>query len=217
MKLKHRHEQILDRKRFITNEKISIDEKLSKYEKLMENEQKYQNDLNNQNKKFSEKLYLLNNELLVLRKREKQYEFDNQVYRNQIYNIKNQIEKLDQQLLKQQELIYHQDFLKQTIDRRLNRLIGEKTNEKYSESELKIRQLQNEYETKKTQYDQLQNQIKILNEELRITKRDFDQLNRDKNDLNEKFLQFDLYITLTGKKINKLNNDKEVKYVFCRN
>jgi len=196
----------------VLNEKFSVDEKLSKFEKLMENEQKYQNNLNNQFKKFTEHFFVLNNELLLIRKQEKQYETDNQSYRNQIHNIKNQINKLDQQLLKQQELIYHQDFLKQTVDRRINRILGEKNNEKYSESDLKIRELQNEYEKKKSQYDQLQNQIKILNEELRIIKRDFDQLINEKNDLNDKFLQFDLYITLSEKMIKKLNNEKEVKY-----
>ncbi|CAF0975474.1 unnamed protein product [Rotaria sp. Silwood1] len=208
-KLKQRHEQILDRKYIILNEKFSIDEKLSKFEKLMDNEQKYQNNLNYQYKKLSETLFLLNNRLLFIHKQEKQYEIDNQAYHNQIHNMKNQINRLDQQLLKQQELIYHQDFQKQTIDRRLNRLLGEKTNEKYSEFDLKIRELQNEYEKKKYQYDQLQNQIKILNEELRMIKRDFDQLIIDKNDLNEKFLQFDLYITLSEKLIKKLNNEKE--------
>ncbi|CAF0888168.1 unnamed protein product [Rotaria sp. Silwood1] len=208
-KLKQRHEQILDRKYIILNEKFSIDEKLSKFEKLMDNEQKYQNNLNYQYKKLSETLFLLNNRLLFIHKQEKQYEIDNQAYHNQIHNMKNQINRLDQQLLKQQELIYHQDFQKQTIDRRLSRLLGEKTNEKYSEFDLKIRELQNEYEKKKYQYDQLQNQIKILNEELRMIKRDFDQLIIDKNDLNEKFLQFDLYITLSEKLIKKLNNEKE--------
>jgi chromosome segregation ATPase len=213
-KLKQRHEQMLDRKGFVLNEKFSIDEKLSKFEKLMENEQKYQIKLNNQYKNLTEHLFSLNNELLLIRKREKQYEIDNQSYQNQMHNIKNQINKLDQQLLKQQELIYHHEFIKQTIDRRLNRISGEKNNEKYSESDLKIRELKIECETKKTQYDQLQNQIKILNEELRIIKRDLNQLTDEKNDLNDKFLQFDLYITLSEKMIKKLNTEKEVKNYF---
>ena len=198
----------------VLNEKFSFTEKFSKFEKLIENDQKYQNNLNNQYKKLSENLFLLNNELLSIRKREKQYDLDNQAYHNQIHNIKNQIDKLDQQLLKQQELIYHQDFVKQTVDRRLNRLLGEKTNEKYSESDVKIRELRNEHEKKKYQYDQLQNQMKILNEELRIVKRDFDQLNLEKNDFNEKFLQFDLYINLSEKMIKKTNNEKEVNGFF---
>ncbi|CAF5134028.1 unnamed protein product, partial [Rotaria magnacalcarata] len=68
---------------------------------------------------------------------------------------------------------------------------------------------QNENNKKKYEYDQLQNQIKILNEELRIVKRDFDQLMIEKNDLSEKFLQFDLYTTLSDKLIKKLNDEKE--------
>ncbi|CAF1386454.1 unnamed protein product [Rotaria magnacalcarata] len=208
-KLKKRHEQILDRKYYILNEKFSTDEKLVKFENLMESEQKYQTNLNHQYKKLSEIFFQSNNKLLFIRKHEKQYEIDIQAYQNQIHKMKNQINQLDQQLLKQQELIYHQDFIKQSIDRRLNRLLGEKTNEKNSEINLKIRELQNENNKKKYEYDQLQNQIKILNEELRIVKRDFDQLMIEKNDLSEKFLQFDLYTTLSDKLIKKLNDEKE--------
>ncbi|CAF5164282.1 unnamed protein product, partial [Rotaria magnacalcarata] len=142
----------------------------------MESEQKYQTNLNHQYKKLSEIFFQSNNKLSFIRKHEKQYEIDIQAYQNQIHKMKNQINQLDQQLLKHQELIYHQDFIKQSIDRRLNRLLGEKTNEKNSEINLKIRELQNENNKKKYEYDQLQNQIKILNEELRIVKRDFDQL-----------------------------------------
>ena len=180
----------------------------------MKTEQNYQTNLNYQYKKLMEKKFVINNELLDIRKREKQYEIDNHAYQNQINNLKNQINKFDQQLLKQQELIYHQDFLKQTIDRRLNKMLGEKTNDKYLDFDVKIRELQKEHEKKKNQYDQIQNQMKILNDELRITKRDFEQLIDEKKDFNEKFLQFDLYITLSEKMIKKLNIEKEVKSLF---
>jgi chromosome segregation ATPase len=199
------------------NEKYSLEEKLLKFEKLFEDEQKYQNHLNSQHKKSTKIFFILNNELSSIRQRERQYEIDHQAYRNQIHNIKNQINKFDQQLLKQQEVIYHQDFVKQTIDRRLNRIIGEKTNEKYSESDLKIRQLKTEYENKKSQVNQLQNQIKILHEELRMIKHDFDQLTEEKNDFKNKFIQFDLYITLSEKMIKKINTEKEVKYISLFN
>lgn len=213
--MKYRCEQIVDRKCFVINEKFSIDEKLSKFEKLMINEENYQKNLNNQYKKFIENLLILNNELLLMRKHEKHYEDDNESYRNQLQHIKNQINKFDQELLKQQELIYHHDFLKQTIDRRINRILSEKNNnEKLIQSDQQNRELKTEYENKKSQYNQLQNQLKILHEELRIIKRDFDQLNEEKNDFNNKFIQFDLYTTLSEKMIKKLNNEKEVKDSF---
>jgi hypothetical protein len=149
-----------------------------------------------------------------MRKREREYEIDHQAHRNQLHNIKNQINKFDQQLLKQQELIYHQDFIKQTIDRRLNRMSSERPNEKYSESDIQIRQLKIEYEKKKTQFNQLQNQMKILHEELRVIKHDFEQLIEEKSEFKNKFMQFDLYITLSEKMIKKINTEKEVRRIF---
>ncbi|CAF0873509.1 unnamed protein product [Adineta ricciae] len=208
-KLKQRQEQILDRKQFTLNENITIQEKLSKLETSLVNERKYQTSLNHQFKTFSEHLFQLNNELSSLRKREQQFDINNQTYRNQIQSIRNHIHRLDQQLFKQQELIYHQDFLKQTIERRLNRLLGEKSNEKSSETESKIRQLKNDFEKKKSEHDQLEYQMKVVHEELRIVKRNFDQSNTEKNEFNEKFLQFDLYTNLSDKMMKKLNDEKE--------
>ena len=151
-----------------------------------------------------------------MRKREQQFDINNQTYRNQIQTIRNQIHRLDQQLFKQQELIYQQDFLKQTIERRLNRLLGEKSTEKTSETESKIRQLKNDLEKKQSEHDQLEYQMKVVHEELRIVKRDFDQSNTEKNEFNEKFLQFDLYTNLSDKMIKKLHDEKEVKTYFQR-
>ena len=211
-KVKLRYDKIVERKCSILTEKFSIDEKLSKLDKLMENEQNYQVNLNNRYKKLSENLFQLNDQLISMRKNEKKNEMNNQASRNQLYNIKKQIKQLDQQLVKQQEFIYYQDFIKQTIDRRLNRILREKANEKYSEYDLQVHELQSEYDKKNYQYNQLQNQITILYEELRIIKRDCNQFNLEKTDFNEKLLQFDLYINQSEKLVKKLNNDKEVKY-----
>lgn len=157
----------------------------------------------------------LNNEVLSIRRKEKQYENNHQFYENQIHNLKSQLNKYDYELLKQQELIYHHEFLKQTIDRRYNKIINEKNaKQKILQSDNQIYDLKAEYERKKLQFNQLNNQIKILQEELRIIKRDFQRLNDEKTNLNDKFLQFDLYITLSEKKIKKINNEKEVIMFF---
>lgn len=177
----------------------------------MENEQKYKSNLNKQYEKSLETSLKLNSQLLLMRNKQNQYEMDNKGHENQLHHLKNKTNQVDQQLLQQQEIMYHQDFLKKIIDRRLTRLLGEKTTDKHSELELKIHDLRNEYENKKHQYEQLQSQIKILNEELRIIKRDLDHLSDEKNDLNEKFLPLDLHMTISEKLIKKLNSEKEVK------
>jgi len=176
----------------------------------MFNEEKYQQTLRKQFLKFEKKFFSIHNELYHFRQREKSIERNNQAYRNQLKTSKNQILQFDQQLLKQQELIYHHDFIRQTIDRSLNRILNEQTQEKVSEFESKIRDLRTEYNMKKTQMNQIENQLKILHDELRIIKRDYEQLDKEKQDFQEKFVQFDLYVVLSEKSIRKQSIKKEV-------
>ncbi|CAF1687925.1 unnamed protein product, partial [Didymodactylos carnosus] len=82
------------------------------------------------------------------------------------------------------------------VERRVTRVLGEKSSEKYAESDSKIRDLQTQYKEKKSGLELLQTQIKILNEELRTTRRDLERLTSEKTILNGKFMEFDLYITL---------------------
>ena len=125
--------------------------------------------------------------------------------------LQNQLTKFDQQLFQQQELIYHQDFQKQTIDRRLNRLLAEKNNNNLSQSEEKLRQLREDDTKRKSHRDQLENQMKILYEELRLIKHQSNQLITEKTHWQDQLIQFDLYNTLTEKMIKKLNTEKEVR------
>ena len=210
MKIKRSHEQMLDRKRFLLNQTFSTNEKLSKVDQLMASEQTYQTHLHYQYKKLSEQLFLLNNDVFTLRQREHEYEIANSASSNQLGHMKNHLAKFDQQLLKQQELIYHQDFTKETIERRVNRLVGEKSNEKSPESDLKLRELRKEFETKKTHHDQLELQMKVSHDELRVLKREFDQLSKEKSEYHEKFLQLDLNMSSCDKALKRLTRDKEV-------
>ena len=87
----------IHRKYFILNDKYSINEKLSKLDQLMNNEQKYQINLKNQYKKYLENLFQLNQQLLLIRKREKKFKINNQAYQNQLINMKKQINQFDQE------------------------------------------------------------------------------------------------------------------------
>lgn len=209
--LRERYQQLLDQKRSILHEQISLEEKQRKFENFVEDEEKYQNHLQQDLKKFSHHAFLLKTEVIHLHQSEKQYDNDHQMLLNQIRHRKHQIHQLDQQLYKQQELIYHQDFTKQAIDRRLNRLLGEKKTDPSSELELKRRQLKKDLEERKVHFEQLQTQIKQLRDDLRLIKRDKECLIREKSELQEKFLQFDLYETLSEKSIRQWTNRKEVK------
>ena len=208
--MKHSHEQMLDRKRSLLNQTFSTNEKLSKVDLLLASEQTYQTHLQQQYKALSEQLFLLNKDVFALRQREHEHEIANSASSTQLVHMKTQLAKFDQQLLKQQELIYHQDFTKETIERRVNRLVGEKSNEKTPESDLKLRQLRKEFDTKTIHHDQLKLQMKVSHDELRVLKREFDQLSKEKSTFQETFVQLDVNMSSCDKALKRLTRDKEV-------
>ena len=209
-KVRQHHSELLERKSFILNSKYSTEDKLSQLDKSFELDRNYHQYLCTRQSQFTEQLFHLNNELSQIHQREKQYQLENHSSQNQLDYLHNQLLKFDQQLFQQQEVIYHQDFHKQTIDRRLNQLLGEKTKEKYSTSDEKLRQVQEEFTKNKSHYDQLQQQMKIVREEVRLTKQECQQLINEKNQWKNQFLQLDLCHTLTEKMIKKITTEKEV-------
>lgn len=69
---------------------------------------------------------------------------------------------LDNDSLKQQEIIYNEDYQIQQLERRINRMQGEQSNEEKQAMEAKIKQLNDELEKKIAVHDVLTLQLKRL-------------------------------------------------------
>ena len=69
---------------------------------------------------------------------------------------------LDNDSLKQQEIIYNEDYQIQQLERRINRMQGEQSNEEKQAMEAKIKQLNDDLEMKIAVHDVLTLQLKRL-------------------------------------------------------
>eukprot|EP00753_Platysulcus_tardus_P018333 PLAT6827.3.p1 GENE.PLAT6827.3~~PLAT6827.3.p1 ORF type:complete len:1047 (-),score=734.14 PLAT6827.3:146-3259(-) len=86
-------------------------------------------------------------------------------------NLSAKIHKLDQQSLRQQELIYNAEFQIQQLERRVARVSGERTDEEKKVLNAKIEELTQALQKASDEHTMLSTQVKKLSDELRATRR----------------------------------------------
>lgn len=79
-----------------------------------------------------------------------------------IKNLRSRVKKMDHEVLKQQEILYMQDFNTQQLERRINRMSGETSNEEKIALEAKLAELNEEHGKKVVRKDTITAQLKHL-------------------------------------------------------
>lgn len=104
-----------------------------------------------------------------------------------------QIHKLDQESLKQQELIYNAEFQIQQMERKVARAQGIRSDEEKIELKKRISQLEENLFSKQNEKKVLNNQVKRLHQEMNKSNRTLQELKEERvkcdNDIKEKNLQ----------------------------
>lgn len=96
----------------------------------------------------------------------------------------------------------------QSLERRVNRLQGEKDNDEQVVLELKIADLKRVKAEKKDQFDLLLGQYKRVEDETRKSKRGIDELNKDKTYIDSKIAELTLHIDTAQRLLEKINVGK---------
>ncbi|CAH8507446.1 unnamed protein product [Schistosoma mattheei] len=133
-------------------------------------------------------------------------------------NLMMKIEMLDAQLLKQQEVLYRQDFTIQSLERRIGKMTGEQNVEQCEYMENKINELTKELNERNNTVNLLTNQLRNLSRELHRIKREHELL-YNKNDLlhnqlNTNELEMDIMLKEKEKEtynLQKLLIEKNLK------
>ncbi|KAK3698535.1 hypothetical protein QZH41_014464 [Actinostola sp. cb2023] len=108
-------------------------------------------------------------------------------------NLSSKLHKLDQESLKQQEIIYMQDFQLQQLERRINRLQGERSNEEKLHLEARILDFTNQLDEHNNTHSILSAQMKNLNDDLRRANRDLTKGKEDLGILTTKIDELNLH------------------------
>lgn len=124
-------------------------------------------------------------------------------------NLSTKIHALDQESLRQQELIYNAEFQVQQLERKVARASGERTGDEKKELHAKIAQRQAELEEVKAQRSMLQTQVRKLGDELRIEQRACDACKKEKVKLDEVGAELELENKSAAAELNQHAKRKE--------
>jgi hypothetical protein len=161
-------------------------------------------------KKRAETQYKVSQGLYDLKAMEKNFEAEISGCEAIIRSLENRINKLDHESLKQAEVIYTQDFNIQSLERRISRLQGDKSNDEQLVLQRRIENLKEVKEEKENQYEILLTQFKRVEDETRKTKREMDDLIKEKNYMGSKIAELTLHIDTAQHLLKRLTTEKEV-------
>ncbi len=187
---------------------LSAEENAKRMEEFFLKARAKEGTLNQEIKKKSDNHFKTLQELADLRKKEKNYEAELNGCEANLKNLENRINKLDHDSLKQAEVIYTQDFNLQALERRVNRLQGEKNNDEQVELERRIAELKKVKAEKKDQFDMLLVQYKRVEDESRKSKRGIEELNKDKAYIDSKIAELTLHIDTAQRLLERITVSK---------
>eukprot|EP00118_Oscarella_pearsei_P001072 m.6513 g.6513 ORF g.6513 m.6513 type:complete len:941 (+) comp16077_c0_seq2:56-2878(+) len=126
-----------------------------------------------------------------------------------VKNLNSMLNKVDQSSLKQQELIYSQDFQLQQLERKIGRLQGERSTEEKIALNAKIKDLTVHNEEQQATETLLGNQLKRLGDDLRRAARDLEKSRKEKSDLTGKIEELELHNDSSQREIKKVVAKKQ--------
>ncbi|NXY02224.1 CCD39 protein, partial [Pteruthius melanotis] len=173
--LNEKNASLSDKLKLMIEESLSSEEKALRFEEILKDEEKSVEEKENEMSRLKDLLFKKTQELKGQRDKEKIVLAEIEGGQKSLKNLKSRLRKLDADLLKQQGLIYDQDFYIQQIQRRLSRLEGEVNSDEKQVLEGKVAERKKTLEEKKKAYDALQSVCRKLQNDIQVTKRKIDK------------------------------------------
>lgn len=124
-------------------------------------------------------------------------------------NLQAKILKLDGESLKQQELVYNQEYQLQQLERKISRVQGERTNEERAVLTAKIRDLTAELDKRSEQHTLLNNQHKKIEDDVRASKRKLESYRKRKTGLSQKITDVTLENESSDRNLKSIGKKQE--------
>ncbi|KAL5255367.1 hypothetical protein ACHWQZ_G014700 [Mnemiopsis leidyi] len=124
-------------------------------------------------------------------------------------NLSSKLNKIDQEALKQHEIIYNQDFQLQVLERKVARLQGERSDEEREALAEKIKLLNQQYENLADTKVFLEDQMKKLNDDLRRGERELSKSTGEKDYLATKIDELNLHNDSSQRSLKKMTSEKD--------
>ncbi|KAG8581329.1 hypothetical protein GDO81_007633 [Engystomops pustulosus] len=203
------NEGLAEKLKLVTDSALSMEERVQRIEEMLKEQEKTVKDLEAQLKQIREQHFKKSQELHEHKTKEKHMISEINGSQVSLRNLNSQLQKLDLHALKQQGIIYNQDFQIQQLERRLARLKGEvNTDEKHS-LEMKVSDLSKTFDERKFALNILNTQHKKLQGDVRNIKRDLEKTGQEKENLNSKMEELKLFNNMSDKELKKLRTSKQ--------
>ncbi|NXH56261.1 CCD39 protein, partial [Rhabdornis inornatus] len=206
--LNEKNASLSDKLKLVIEETLSADEKALRLEEILKEEEKSVEEIQNETRQLKDLLFKKSQELKAQSDKEKIVLAEIEGSQKSLKNLKSRLRKLDTDLLKQQELIYNQDFYIQQIQRRLSWLEGEINADEKQVLEEKVAELKKTLEEKKKAYDVLQSLYRKLQNDIQITKRTIDKTREETSGMVVKIEELTLF---NERSLQELRKAKHIK------
>ncbi|XP_062849887.1 coiled-coil domain-containing protein 39 isoform X2 [Trichomycterus rosablanca] len=192
-----------------TEEALSVEEKAAQTEQLLRQQEQRMKEMDAQLQRQRELLFRKSQDLQSLRAEEKSAVAEITGSRAALSSLDGRLSKLEQNTLKQQEIIYHQDFQIQRLETKVAHLRGNMNREEKQELEKRTSELIEALEEKKKTASMLSTQLKKLQHDIRCVKKDNEKAGADKRDLTSKIEELNLHNDTLDKELKMLHLKKQ--------
>ncbi|XP_028974909.2 coiled-coil domain-containing protein 39 [Esox lucius] len=206
---KHQNAALEEKLLAVTEMTLSVEERAAQMEQLLKEEEQTIKDIDAQLHRHREALYRDSQELQSLRLKEKDSVAALASSRVALSNLDSRLSKLDQNTIKQKEIIYNQDFQIQLLERKMARLRGEVNTEEKQVLEEKARELAQSLEEKRRTANMLTMQLKNVQDDIRCVRKEVERTGIEKSRLTAKIEEIHLFNDTSDKELNKLRLKKQ--------
>ncbi|KAI9094650.1 hypothetical protein DFS34DRAFT_628586 [Phlyctochytrium arcticum] len=146
---------------------VSMEAKAQELQEILKQEEGKSKELDRELKILRETQFKRNQEVFRLKQEEKNLDAEIAGGEAALRNLKTKIQRLDQEALKQQALLYAQEFQIQQLERKLRRAQGERTDEEKEDLLKRIEDLNQQLESATLRWNLLNAQLKKSNDDVR--------------------------------------------------
>uniref|UniRef100_A0A8C3EZA0 Coiled-coil domain-containing protein 39 n=1 Tax=Chrysemys picta bellii TaxID=8478 RepID=A0A8C3EZA0_CHRPI len=201
--VKDQNVNLSNKLKFVTEKTLSLEEKAFRMEEILKEEEKIVKEKETQMNQLKELHFKKTQELQIQREKEKSIIAEIEGTRASLKNLNSRLRILDADTLKQQEIMYNQDFYIQQVERRLSRLKGDVNTDERQVLEAKVVELTKTLEEKKDAYNLLHAQHKKLQSDVHFIKRAMDKTGEEMTGLMIRIDELNLFNDKSDKELKK--------------
>ncbi|XP_051556328.1 coiled-coil domain-containing protein 39-like isoform X2 [Myxocyprinus asiaticus] len=193
----------------VTEAALNGEEQAAQMEQLLREQEQNIKEIDAQLLRQRELMFKKSQELQGLRVKEKNATAEIYGTRAALSNLDSKLRKLDQNSLKQQMIVFNQDFQIQMLERKMSRLQGEVNKDEKEALEKRASDMAEALEERKRTAATLTTQLKKLQDDIRCIRKETEKTGAEKRDLTSKIQDMQLFIDISEKEQKKLRLKKQ--------